>query len=418
MSLTTGSSTLDSPLAGSKDPALGQAPGQGEGKGKKGKKGKKPKMATKLAYRNLFHDKMSLFVTLIGIVFSVVLISVQCGLYLGSEYTIARILDRTGGDIWIVPLGTKSFDDPSLLKGRERYAVHATPGVERVEELAVSFARWRKPQGGKTAILLVGADGRNGGLVPWNIVDGSVAAMRAPAGVSVDKSYFKDLGIDGLGSTAEINGQTVRVETVTRGIRSFTTIPYVFTTLGRAQSMMQASYKQSSYTVATVKEDADVETVRSALVKRLPDAEVLTTAEFRARSLKYWLFQTGAGAALIAGAMLGLIVGVVIVAQTLYASTKDHINEFATLRALGASAGYIVQVILMQAILSAIVGYALGMCLALLIVYAADGTTLNVVMTPGLAAALFLVTLGMCTFAAISAILKVIRIDPASVFSR
>lgn len=375
-------------------------------------------MARKLAYRNLFHDRMSLFVTLVGIVFSVVLVSVQCGLYLGSERTIARILDRTGGDLWVVPLGTKSFDDPSLLKGRERYALMATAGVERVEELAVGFARWRKPQGGKTAILLVGSDSRGGGLAPWNIQQGSVAAMQAPSGVSVDKSYFKDLGIEGLGSKAEINGQTVRVDTVTKGIRSFTTIPYVFTTLERAKSMLGATHKQSSYTVATLTSDADLKEVQTRLAERLPDSEVLTRQEFRERSIKYWLFQTGAGAALIAGALLGLIVGVVIVAQTLYASTKDHINEFATLRALGASATYIIQVILMQALLSAIVGYSLGMCLALLIVYAADGTTLNVVMTPGLAAALLGLTIAMCTFAAISAIMKVVRIDPASVFSR
>ncbi len=56
-----------------------------------------------------------------------------------------------------------------------------------------------------------------------------------------------------------------------------------------------------------------------------------------------------------------MIVGVVIVAQTLYSSTKDHLNEFATLRALGASAGYIHKVILIQAMLSALVGYAIGM---------------------------------------------------------
>ena len=91
---------------------------------------------------------------------------------------------------------------------------------------------------------------------------------------------------------------------------------------------------------------------------RLPDTEVLTQDEFRKRSQAYWLFQTGAGAALIAGAVLGLIVGIVIVAQTLYSSTKDHINEFATLRALGAGAGYIVKVILMQAVLSGLIGFA------------------------------------------------------------
>ena len=151
---------------------------------------------------------------------------------------------------------------------------------------------------------------------------------------------------------------------------------------------------------------------------RLPDAEILTHAEFRKRSLDYWLFETGAGAALIAGAALGIIVGIVIVAQTLYASTKDHLNEFATLRALGASAGYINKVILMQAVLSAVIGYVLGMALSMVVIWASQDSTLLIVMTPGLAAFLFCLTVGMCVLAAMCAIFKVIRIDPAVVFSR
>lgn len=150
----------------------------------------------------------------------------------------------------------------------------------------------------------------------------------------------------------------------------------------------------------------------------MPDAEVLKRKTFRSRSINYWLFNTAAGSGLIAGTALALIVGIVIVAQTLYASTKDHLNEFATLRALGASAGYIIQVILLQALFSAVVGYALGMSLTLGIFKLAEDTTLNVVMTPGLALLLFAVTIGMCMLAAISAIFKVIRIDPAGVFSR
>ena len=39
-------------------------------------------------------------------------------------------------------------------------------------------------------------------------------------------------------------------------------------------------------------------------------------------------------------------------------------------------------------------------------------------MTPELAGGLFAVTIGMCVLAAISAIIKVVRIDPAVVFSR
>ena len=175
---------------------------------------------------------------------------------------------------------------------------------------------------------------------------------------------------------------------------------------------------QSGFVMVRVKPDANVESVRADLQKNMRDVDVLTNKEFLDRSVHHWLFATGAGAALIAGAVLGLIVGVVVVAQTLYASTKDHLNEFATLRALGASASYIHRVILVQAVLSAFIGYAIGMLEALVIIWATRDTQLVILLTPMLALALFLITLAMCIFSAISAIVKVTRIDPAMVFSR
>lgn len=394
--------------------ASGYAPPAGQGTVKA------VRMAPKIAYRNLFHDRMSLFVTLVGIVFSVVLVAIQCGLYLGSESKIATVLDKAYADLWIVPLGTKSFDDPSFMVGREKHVALSTPGVQSVEEMLVSFAAWRKPEGGKKAFILVGLDWAHGGTRPWNIVEGSVEELEAPDAVAVDKSYFKDLGVTGLGSNAEINGQRIQVTAVTSKIRSFTTLPYVFTPITRARQLAGAAPEQSTYQLVTLAPGADLETVRAALAERLPDTEVLTHEEFRKKSLNYWMFNTGAGAALIMGAALGIIVGVVIVAQTLYASTKDHLNEFATLRALGASASYIHAVILIQALLSAVMGYALGISLALLVVFglAAKSATLTVVMTPKLAAYLFALTLAMCIIAAISAIAKVTRIDPAGVFNR
>jgi putative ABC transport system permease protein len=390
-------------------------PGAG---GDAGQTFKRVKMAPKLAYRNLFHDRLSLFVTLIGIVFSVVLVAIQCGLYLGSERTIAAVIDQAKADLWVVPIGTKSFDDASLLTGREKYAVLGTPGVESVEELVIGFAGWRKPEGGKKAFILVGSDWKNGGLAPWNIEQGSLADLDTPSSVAVDKSYFPDLGITAVGQSAEINSQKVTVAAVTTGIRSFTTLPYVFTSINRARQLVGAAPEQSSYQLVRVTPGVSVDEVQKMLAARLPDTEVLKHADFRDRSLKYWLFKTGAGGALIAGAVLGIIVGVVIVAQTLYSSTKDHLNEFATLRALGASASYIHAVILIQAMLSAIIGYAAGISLSLLAILATKKTTLTVVMTPTLAMWLFALTLGMCIIAAISAIFKVTRIDPAGVFSR
>jgi putative ABC transport system permease protein len=375
-------------------------------------------MFTKLAYRNLFHDRLSLIVTLVGIVFSVVLVAVQFGIYLGSENRIAAMLDHGEGDLWVIPIGTKSFDDPTLLPGREKHAILSTPGVAGLEELAVGFINWRKTQGGTTAVLLVGSDTTSNHQLPWDIVEGSVADLAAPSAVAVDSTYFKELGIERLGDRAEINNRQVTVTAVTKGIRSFTTLPYVFTTLANARALLEAAPDQTTYASVRVLPGRDVAEVRKALAARLPDAEVVSHAEFRKRSLDYWLFETGAGSALIAGAALGIIVGIVIVAQTLYASTKDHINEFATLRALGASAGYIHKVILTQAVLSAGVGYILGMILSLIVIALSRATTLLIVMTPGLAAMLLVLTVGMCVFAAVCAIFKVTRIDPAVVFSR
>jgi putative ABC transport system permease protein len=144
----------------------------------------------------------------------------------------------------------------------------------------------------------------------------------------------------------------------------------------------------------------------------------LTSAEFRRRSASFWLFGTGAGAALFAGALLGIIVGTIIVAQTLYASTKDHLNEFATLRAIGSSGKYIYKVIIWQALISAVVGFCIAAGIGFLVVRTTAESALPVIMTPGLTMGLFVLTVVMCVLSAIAAIVQVTRIDPAMVFTR
>jgi putative ABC transport system permease protein len=113
-----------------------------------------------------------------------------------------------------------------------------------------------------------------------------------------------------------------------------------------------------------------------------------------------------------------VIVGTVIVAQTLYSSTKDHINEFATLRAIGSSRGYIYKVIIWQAMLNAVIGFGLAALVGLAVVKATATSALPIVITPELGVSLFVLTIVMCVVSAIAAIMKVTRIDPAQVFTR
>ena len=371
-----------------------------------------------LASRNLLQDRLRFVATLIGIVFSVVLVMVQMGLYLGFGRMVTTMIDHAPADLWVVSRGTKSFEDLSLLDAQARNRVLAVAGVAGVTPVVIGFSGWRLPGGGMTPVFVVGSDISANGLTPWNIVAGSAPALSASDTVAIDKTYYDRLGVTGIGARTEIRGRPAEVVAVTDGIRSFTTTPYVFANLANARAYIGLPATKVSHFLVRLKPDADIRQVQDNIQSALPDVEALTTAQFRQRSRSFWLFGTGAGAALFAGALLGVIVGTVIVAQTLYSSTKDHLYEFATLRAIGCSKSYIYTVIILQALISAVLGFVIAAAIGYAIVAGTAKTSLPIVITPDLLAALFLLTVAMCVGSAIAAISRVVRLDPVMVMAR
>jgi putative ABC transport system permease protein len=65
-----------------------------------------------------------------------------------------------------------------------------------------------------------------------------------------------------------------------------------------------------------------------------------------------------------------------------------------------------------------VIGSSLAAGISLIVVYETADTALPIVMTPQLTVGLFVITLLMCIASALSAIVKVTRIDPASAFTR
>jgi putative ABC transport system permease protein len=371
-----------------------------------------------LATRNLLHDRLRFVATLVGIVFSVVLVMIQMGLYLGFGYMVTTMIDHASTDLWVMPKGAKCFEDPSLLDLKLRDRIAATEGVAAVIPLVIGFSDWRLASGEMTPVFIVGADLHDGGLQPWNVVEGNAQALSERGTVAVDRSYFERLGVTGIGSTADIRGRRVRVVAVTDGIRSFTTTPYVFVDLKNARSYTGMPPDRVSHLLVRLKPDTDREKAMQAVRAQVGEAEVLTTDDFRSRSRSFWLFGTGAGAALFAGALLGVIVGTVIVAQTLYSSTKDHLKEFATLRAMGSSNRYIYNVIIYQALINAVIGFSLAAGIGAIVVEMTAKSALPIVITPWLIAGLSALTVMMCIASALGAIYRVLRTDPATVFMR
>src|SRR5690606_38403962 len=115
---------------------------------------------------------------------------------------------------------------------------------------------------------------------PWGLAEGEVDDLNLPNAVAVDKSYFADLGIEGRGSYAEINNQRIQVTAVTKDIRSFTTLPYVFTPISTARKFVGAGAAQSTYVLVTLEKGADMQAVRKSLDARLNGTEILTHEEF------------------------------------------------------------------------------------------------------------------------------------------
>lgn len=339
-------------------------------------------MIATLAFRNLVHDRTRCAIVVTGLATSIALVSIQLGVLLGFDRMISSVLDHARADLWIVPRGTTTFDDSATLDMGERYVALRSAEVESVAPLMVGFAEWRRPAGGTTSVIVLGADLGDGVLRPWNIATRQGPRLRTPNAVSVDTTYAADLGVPGIGAEAAIEGAKATVVAMSTGIRSFTTSPYVFTSLSQARDYLGASSDRATYLAVTLKGGADPRYVQGKLAARLRDVEVLLPQQFRQRNMEKWLFGTGAGAVLIGGSLLSLLVGGLIVAQTLYANINDRIQEFATLKAMGSSHRYLKAVVLGQAGVSTAAGLALAGLIVAAATVSASASPLPIVLTP------------------------------------
>ena len=86
---------------------------------------------------------------------------------------------------------------------------------------------------------------------------------------------------------------------MTSGIRSFTTSPYVFCSYQNARNYTKFTDGQSTYVLVRPAPGIAPETLRQAILARVPDVDVFTREEFAAKTQHYWMFTTGAGMRLL-----------------------------------------------------------------------------------------------------------------------
>ncbi len=230
-----------------------------------------------LAWRNLVHDKVRLAVTVTGIVFAVVLIVVELGLvprlhHCHVEPDRSFRAPTSGSPARACPTSSRASRSPSA---------SCPPYSPRRASRPPASTPCGSPSGsartaGRKASQVVGVELQLGLGAPWNVVAGTLDDLRQPDAVFIDEIYRAKLGVDRIGQVVEIRGRRARIAGFTRGIRAFTTSPYVFTTFKNAQDYTDLREDQTLYVLVKAAPGVDVGALQSRLRSRLTDVDVVT----------------------------------------------------------------------------------------------------------------------------------------------
>lgn len=369
-----------------------------------------------IARKNLFHDRVRFAITLVGISFSVVLILVQVGVYLGMMYNTSSIIEHTHADIWVTARNNRNFDFSMPFPEHRENRARAVPGVLWTKKLILVWSIMKIKGGGSENVELVGFDPESGIGGPWEMVKGNIRDVKFYRGVIVDESSAAKLGELHIGDYREVINKKVRIVGICRGARRITTAPVLFTSYRTAQELNPWIRGQTVFVLVKVAPGADVNTVRDRLASVMNYEDVYTRDQFISATRRYWTFSTGMGVAFGFTILMGIIVGAVIVSQTIYSATIEHLREFGTLKALGAENRTVYGIILQQAVWSGLIGFLIGMAVNFLVVRLYTGTGQVIIQPWELFAADFLVTLATCIGASLISVRKAMQVDPMEVF--
>jgi len=378
-----------------------------------------------LGWLQLRHKPLRLLVALSGIAFAVLLIMMQLGFRAALFESAVRFHERFDYDIALFSPDSVFIVRPQPFSIRRLYQSLAFDAVEDVTPVYIFPSVWKNPWDNmRRSINTIGfhPDSR---LLAIDGFDQARELLRRQDVVLFDRASRPEFGpvadaIDsGESVVTEINDREVEVVGLFKMGTSFGIDGTVITSDDNWLRLFpDRPRNQIQLGLIRLKEGSDADSVRDELAAYLPaDVLVMTRQQFVQREKDYWNSATPIGYIFAFGAIMGFVVGAISVYQILFADVSEHLNEYATLRAIGYRNRFVSGIVLQQAAILAVLGYLPG----LVIVYflygkAAAATNLPLYITQDRAVTVFLMTLAMCALSALMAVRKVRRLDPADVF--
>ncbi len=324
-----------------------------------------------LAWRQLMGEKKRFAVAIGGISFGVILMLFQLGIYQAFMQMAVRPILAMKGDLAMISRDFQYVMTTKKFPERRLYQAKALPEVKNLYPVMVLFGSWRNPETGlqcKVALFGVHAYA-NPFLLPDVIAQESVLAM--PDGALYDVVSPKAFG-DVAGLLArdgvihgEINEKRVRVLGTFRHGRTLAVNGHMVLGAETFRRVTERTGQTIEMGMIELNPGANASEVAQQLNALLPsDVQVLTREELIRKEQHYWQINSPLGFIVTAGMLIAMFVGSVIAYQILYTDINDHIEEYATLKALGLGRGFFLRLILQQAAILPTFGFLPGMFLA------------------------------------------------------
>lgn len=373
-------------------------------------------IATRLAWYILAADRKRTSATIAGVAVSYFLMVYQVGLILGFLAAAGHIVRASGADVWVSAGKTPCVEFGATISDSIADGMRGIVGVDRVARIVVGFAHWLGPQGQHRSVTLVAAEDLPHSTLPTaTSLTGYSHALSEL--LVVDFSALDNLGITKMPLIVEVNDHRAILEHATNDFSSFLGAPYAFASYEDARAWLNVPPTQTMFLGLSISAWSDRIVTLHKLRTRYPELQILSAEDFASKSGLYWMTATGAGGGLALAGILGLVIGALVISQTLYALTASHLDEFATLGAIGATPDLPKAIVLTMAWICALGGIACGMLLLIpMIAFTRAFVVAWIVVPAWLLAACFLVTIVVAALASRGSLSAINGVDPVRVF--
>jgi len=374
-----------------------------------------------IALKMLIGDRGKYLMLLCGLTFSSLLMTQQCAVFFGLLMWTTSHLRNMRAAIWVADPKVEQVNEVKGMRDTDVSRVRSVQGVAWAVPLFCAMQQTKLQNGNFKPIMLVGIDSATLVGRPPVMLSGRLEDLRLPNSVIIDDLAVQRLGIGrakplDLGDTFEINDKEARIVGICKADRHFFGYPYVYSTYDQALQFAPKTRKMLSLVLVEPLPGWTREQVAQQ-IERETQLRAFTEQKFFWDTIWWYFRNTGIPVSFGTTIILGFIVGIAISGQTFYTFVLENLRHLGALKAMGASDGLIARMLLVQALTVGIIGYGLGIGLAALFGFA----VLDKGMPPfALPYQLPLFTLVMilfiCVFAALLAILKVRKLEPAIVF--